>query len=691
MTRVAWMAAALVASTASAAGAEEDPFEADDQIIVVEDEAPREDAIEATVTGAEGARVAGVQGDAVKAIQTLGGVARTPTGSDGLVVWGASPSDTRLYVDDVPVPRLFHLGGTRSILPTPVVSNVRLVPGGAGARYGRAIGGAVSITTSTPGQTTTGGQGNLDPFDIGAGVHRRFGSSSWGAVSVRRGLLADSFDLVADDDARQLLPVPRFWDYQARARHTLDNGDELQWLGFGTVDRVERGIPSLTPDTAFTERARSQFHRAAVRLVRRDNNDLRVTKGITVWVGVDRDRLTQDFGDARVALVRRAIGSGIRLGQERPVNRYLTMRLGLDLEMWRTRTDRDGAISAPAREGDPDLFGQPPGDRVNRDVWTVSTAGVGAHATAVIRPSPTTTIEPGLRVEPSVLQGSRVLPVRPTEPAVGYSELQVGLDPRVRARYRPNQKLQLYAAAGRYHQQPEAGDLSPIFGSPVLDQAQSWQALVGAIVRPARSVTVEVTTFGALQRHLAVRAATPTPGLAAVLESTGRGRTIGAQLVARGRPAPGVSAALSYTLMRAQRRDQPGKAWRRFDGDQTHVAQALAGWRHRSGLELGARAEVASGLPRTPVVGAVFNTSSQTYDPMLGAYNSERLPTFAAISLRVGVTRRASWGRYAVWLDVQNLTNRNNAEEVFYSSDFSRRGFVHGLPVLPTIGARVQR
>ena len=43
-------------------------------------------------------------GDAVKVVQSLPAVARPPAGSAEIVVWGAAPRDTRVFVDGVPVP-----------------------------------------------------------------------------------------------------------------------------------------------------------------------------------------------------------------------------------------------------------------------------------------------------------------------------------------------------------------------------------------------------------------------------------------------------------------------------------------------------------------------------------------------------------------------------------------------------------
>ena len=65
---------------------------------------------------AEAKRLPGTQGDAIRVIESLPGVGRPSFASGELLLWGASPDASRIYVDGVPVPRLFHGGGLRSVL-----------------------------------------------------------------------------------------------------------------------------------------------------------------------------------------------------------------------------------------------------------------------------------------------------------------------------------------------------------------------------------------------------------------------------------------------------------------------------------------------------------------------------------------------------------------------------------------------
>ena len=47
--------------------------------------------------------------------------------------------------------------------------------------------------------------------------------------------------------------------------------------------------------------------------------------------------------------------------------------------------------------------------------------------------------------------------------------------------------------------------------------------------------------------------------------------------------------------------------------------------------------------------------------------------------------------RGAVYLELQNLTSRANAEEIIYSADFSQRGYLTSLPLLAIAGVRIER
>ena len=99
---------------------------------------------------------------------------------------------------------------------------------------------------------------------------------------------------------------------------------------------------------------------------------------------------------------------------------------------------------------------------------------------------------------------------------------------------------------------------------------------------------------------------------------------------------------------------------------------------------LGGRFRYTTGNPFTPVDHAVM--SGGQYIAVDGPLLSQRLPAFVQLDLRLDHAWRRSWGTVLLYLDVQNVTNRENPEGVTYNRDYSQRSYTTGLPVFPAIG-----
>ncbi len=656
-----------------------------DEEVVVRASRIRKEVVETRIEAKEARMVPGTQGDTVKVVETMGGVSRAAAGSGDLVVWGAAPGDTRAYIDSILVPRLFHMGGARSVLASDLVDSVELMPGGYGPDYGRAIGGLLRVQTRRPKEGGVHGFVSLDPIDTSAGVRTQAGERLWLSAGGRKSLLNQTFDVFFDERARQLVPIPDYWDYHTKITYRADDEDTLDAMAFGAADLVRRGLQSDDTSSGFREETRAQFHRVGLffERVRADG----VSVQVVPWFGVDQNRTDLTFGDIPAGADTRTYRGALRLSERRKVFQGATLRSGLDLEAWQSRISRDGSLSLPAREGDVTVFGLPPGDRVNRDEWRVLAGSAAAYTALELRLfDEALSIEPGLRFEPTYLEGDRVIPVRANEPAVGYSRLRYLVAPRLRTSYRVLDWLTVHGAVGRYHQPPDPADLSPIFGSPVLEPAEALHALAGLRADATSYASIELTAFYVRQEKLSVRSPLPTPPLAAALVSTGEGRNVGAQLALRLRFSEDLFSWLTYSISRAERRNGPDEDYRLFDADQTHAVYAVASWRFREDFELGGRLRVTSGFPRTPVVGAYYNARDNTYEPIFGEHNSIRIPAFVELALRAAWNYKPDWGKLQIFLDVQNATNHENAEEIIYSSDFSERRYITGMPILPVLG-----
>ena len=169
----------------------------------------------------------------------------------------------------------------------------------------------------------------------------------------------------------------------------------------------------------------------------------------------------------------------------------------------------------------------------------------------------------------------------------------------------------------------------------------------------------------------------------------GAGRVYGLELLLKARFGEKFFGWVAYTYQRAFRTDYPGEVERPFDFDQPHLLTVLGTWTFNPRWSLGGRFRLVSGNPTTPVTGSLLDASSGTYVPLYGAVNTERLPAFAQFDVRVDRTWTFRTWKLGLYLDVQNATNRANAEGYSYNYDYSAPPQpVTGLPILPILGVQ---
>lgn len=635
----------------------------------------------------EGRRVAGTQGDVLKIVENLPGVARATAGSSAIVVWGAAPEDTRVYVDGMRVPLLYHYGGLRSVVHTDLVQSVELVPGGYGAAYGRGLGGLVVVTTRDPVNDAIHGSVQLDVMDFGAAVQGPLGKGWSVAAAARRSHLDWVLGVATTEEVDEFYPIPHYYDAQARVRKNLGEKEFIELTGLLSSDEVSRTVDSDDPNGKKRETRKLDFQRAGFRY-KTIQNDGSIVEFLP-WFGANQQSLEASFGGVATHLTQKSLLFGARTSYSGKLSETVVANVGLDLELSRTKAERTGSIGSPPREGDARAFGQPPSDQVNTDEWRSvigSAAPFGELDIGLF--SDSLHIVPGLRFDPLFLSIDRRVPREGDAPGIGAYTVDMALEPRISLRYALSKRARLKAAYGEYRQPPVAEDLSPAFGNPLLEAAEGRHVLGGGDFDLSRTLAVETTVFYTESTGLAARNPLPSPLIAEALLGIGAGRSYGAQFLVRRNLADGFFGWIAYTLLRAERQDQEGQPYRLFDFDQTHVLTALAAYQLGKGFDVSARVRYASGFPRTPVVGSYYDSRRNIYEPELGPKNSERIPDFVQLDLRVAKRFKIGASELEAYLDVQNVTNRDNPEEIAYSPDYSEKRYVTGLPILPVFGAR---
>jgi hypothetical protein len=654
-----------------------DPADNPGEQIHVIDVAPT--AVGETRVDAKLARAVPGGGDAGKIVQSLPSVARPSAGSTEIVVWGAAPRDTRVFVDGVPVPALYHLGGYRSATGNDLIGDIHLAPAAFGVDRGRAIGGVIDIGMLDPSRAPVW-RAQADFLDGSLEGKQQHGSLVV-AGAIRASWLDRAIGLVEDPHTlAPNAPLPRWGDLQLVARAKLRDDLVLTSWVLGSLDRLDRTLASDDPATETRERIDQRMLRAQITL-RRDRPG--GYDAGTLWFGRDESNDDFAYGMTSARLDTRAWVGGARGVQRARLADAIGLTTGVDLDGELATIDRFGSLTTPAREGDIHIFGQPPGDDVTADRWRATTVDAAGHA-AVDATAGRVTTTLGLRVDGWFLGASRLLPRIGTTPGIASQQIEFTADPRGTVQLALSDAFTLRADAGRYHQARAASDTSAVFGSPALGLERAWHVIAGGQWRHA-PFALEAAGYARWLDDLVARDLAVTPPLAHSLTQRGIGRVLGIQLTARAIGWHGLSGWLAYTLSRSRRRDADDQDWRYFDHDQTHGLIAVAGWEHGP-WNLGGRVRLATGEPRTDVIGAFFDSRTGRYEPIRGPHNGVRLPTFFAADVRA--ERRFTGG--AVYVEIQNLTGRANAEELIYSADFAERGYLTSLPLLALAGVRLE-
>lgn len=646
----------------------------------------RREAVQTTIRADQARKVAGTQGDVLKVVQNLPGVSRPPVASGQIVVWGSAPRETKFFVDGVEIPALYHGSGLRSVVSSDLVASIDLVPGAYGAEYGRGLGGLVRIETR-PLPSGTHAVLAADTLDGAALMTTSLSEKARIAISARQSWLDRVLAGTSAPDVGDFFPIPRYRDGQIKATIDLRKRESMDVVVLGSSDELARTVPSVDPAATRAETTTSRFARAWVRYTNVD--DAGDTTVLTPFVGIDETSLEQRFGGVPARLAITSKKYGLRGAYRMRVGTHLDFTGGVDALGSDAGVTREGSLTLPPREGDRAVFGQPPGDDVAFDDFRASIVDIAPHLHADVKVGPLT-ITPGARFDTFLIEGSRRTPRVGRTPEIGFSRAESALQPRLSTKWQIVPRLAMTAAYGTYTQAPEPEELSAVFGTPDLALSRATHVAVGEALRITPTLTAEVVGFRKTLRDLTVRSRATNPLLARSLVQNGEGRSYGVQLLLRQEMWSGFFGWVSYAITKSERRYEDDDRWRPFDFDQPHVlsvvaSQDVARW------TFGARFRYATGNPRTPVLGSSYDARADRFDPIFGPQSGIRIPAFWQLDLRVERAFPLSESaRVLVFADVQNVTNRENAEEIVYSSDFRRRGTIRGLPTIAILGARLE-
>jgi hypothetical protein len=639
---------------------------------------PIVETLEQTLSQEEIKKVPGTQGDTLKAVQNLPGVARSAYGLGQLIVWGSRPQDTRAYVDGVYIPTLYHFAGLRSTVNAEMVQSLTFTPGAYSAERGLGVGGLVDVSTRVPRRDGYHGYAQLDLIDGSLMIEGPLSKQLAFAAALRRSVIDAALPLFTR--ARDLQLSPAYWDYQLRLSYRPTSHDELGLFIFGSDDQLSLLTNSSNVALAQQFDSHTYYVRGVFTWLRRFSNS--ATMSLTSSVGYEVPFQTQSQSSAGSQAAQAQIASYTLRGTARvPLTSFLRFDAGLDFEGSYITLDREDKASAGGGVGL--AAGMDPAER-NQGGTTANELTLHTNHLAAFASASLSLLERRLSITPQLrLQMFSFLGYPGTENQ--SSTIYVRPDPRVQARYEILPWLAVKAAFGMFHQAPQPQTLSALNGNPQLEPEEALHYVAGVEFRPISQLHIGLDAFYKDLRNLIVRGQTTTEPR---FVNEGIGRVYGGELLVRLDPFHDLFGWVSYTLMRSERLDHPGDDWRLFELDQTHILTLIASYKLPYGFQVGLRFRYVTGNPTTPILAASYDSNTDRYIPIQGALNSERLAAFHQLDLRIDKVFTFDRWRLSLYLDVQNVYYASNPEGVSFNFDYTQQSPINGLPIFPALGIR---
>lgn len=656
----------------------------DDDVIVVVTRREEEDVTRRTLTVDEIRKIPGTFGDPVKVIQTLPGAARAPFGTGLLVIRGANPEDSGVYVDGIRIPLIYHLTGTTSVFSPEIVEAVDYLPGGYGAQFGRTQAGTIDVRTKRTfdDRKLVWGTDILDSqvwYEDNVGKGEKKHGIAFGA---RRSYIDALLPLFVKGPFT-IRPV--YWDYQAK---WVPPGTDARWgslfvYGFDDLLTIATNADEAA---AGAERQAQSFetrygsHRAVGRYHDQLTEDLKLD--LTGSVGIDTGKF--------------AVGSAFVLKQWQTV---------LQLRAEASYTPVPGLEIVPGLDGlggwwkfnfasafrytqadDPLAERDPTSITGHGSVWSPDT-----YLKVLWRPLADRDrwlIQPQLRNNTLYLRQAGDIANDGAVPPYFITSW----DPRFSTRFAvvPDQ-LWVKASTGFYHQPPQPQEAVGIGTAQKTGFERAFNTSFGVEHQVTPSIRWEAEGFWReLDRQIVFDDGWTGFGDVAFINA-GFGRAYGVEVMLRHAKTGPFFGWISYTLSKAIRKDRADADWYRFDYDQTHIFSAQGGYELPWDLDVSLQVQYVTGNPITPYGNSVYDIDSDSPIPFpLGSYNADRLPSYFQTSLRFERPWNLRRWQVVTYVDLINAVRGVNPEFTVYNYDYTEHTYVRGLPFIPNIGVEAK-
>jgi hypothetical protein len=606
--------------------------------------------------------------DISRAIQSLPGVASTPSFRNDIIIRGGAPNENRFYIDGIEIPNINHFatqgasGGPVGLINVDFIENVEFYSGAFPAARGNALSSVLEFGFK---------EGRSDKFatnfvvgssDLGITVEGPTGEKSSLIASARRSYLQLLFGALG-------LPfLPTYNDFQYKWQTRPNDRNRITVLGLGAIDQ-------FALNTKLADNPEDENYLRNVYLL----NVLPVNTQWNYSTGVKwdhfRDNGLMTFVASRNMLNNRSVKYPENNESLEPILDYLSQEMenkfryehkifgkndwrftyGSGYEYVRYINNTRLKQYSPAVDTIVNInFG------TNIDFHKYAFFGQVSKKLFEQR----LTLSGGIRAD-----------------GINYNEEMANplnqLSPRLAASYRLAPRISLNANTGLYYQLPPYTALGfrqngMLVNQQSLTYIRNAQAVAGlAFDWDERNSVISVEGFYkkydnyplSLERGISLANLGADFGVVGneAVASVSEGRAYGAEFLFQQRLYKGFYGIMAYTWVRSEFTDITGNyapsAW-----DSRHLVSVTGGKKFKRNWEFGGRFLFSGGLPFTPydeetsMLIPVWNvTQSGIFD--WSRLNTERISAFHQLDIRIDKKWFFPKWSLNLFLDIQNVYN----------------------------------
>ena len=601
----------------------------------------------------------GANRDISKVVQNYPGVAFSPIGyRNDLIVRGGGPSENRFYLDGVEIPNINHFstqgasGGPVGLIDADLIRSVNFYSGAFPANRGNALSSVLDFSLRDGDLERNSVKATLGASEVSLGSNGHIGERTSYLVSVRQSYLQMLFKVLG-------LPfLPAYTDASFKIKTRFNPRNELTVLGLGGIDRMKLNLgiegedaeymlsylPKIEQETftlggVYRHYAGSHVQTVTLSHSYLNNRNLKY---------LDNDESSEDNLTLRLRSVEQEtklrientsawnvwkLNFGLELGQSHYTNDTFQKVFADRLRMFDYHTDLNlfrWGLFASMNYASPDEG---------------FTASLGVRADA-------------------------------NNYSEEMKELWRQMSPRLSVSCRLLDGLFLSGHVGLYYQLPQytalgfKGDAGE-YVNRYLDYTSVSQESVGLAWYPNEAMELSVEGFYKSYRDMPLSVADGIPlsckgndyGVIGneALVSRAEGRSYGVEMMFKWLLAKKLNLSSSLTLFRIEFRADGEGAYLPSAWDNRFILNVSGTYNFPKNWSVGMKVCCIGGSPYTPYdedkssLVEAWNVAGKPYYDY-GRYNSERLPAFGQLDVRVDKTFYLKRCMLGFYIDIQNVT-----------------------------------